>query len=101
MDSSEVVARSRFGNEERTGFRCAKHLRHNDAGRRRYVGAAIEEIEERGEELCMYLCSLHKAGLSSRSRALVSAARAFSKLAFWVCDRSPRLRYEFDPAAAN
>lgn len=32
----------------------------------------------------MYLCSLHKAGLSSRSRALVSAARAFTKLAFWV-----------------
>lgn len=58
MDSSEVVARSRFGNEERTGFRCAKHLRHNDAGRRRYVGAAIEEIEERGEELCTYVPSI-------------------------------------------
>lgn len=55
MDSSEVVTRPRFGNEERTGFRCAKHLRHNDAGRRRYVGAAIEE---RGEELCTYVPSI-------------------------------------------
>lgn len=46
MDLSEVVARPRIAKEESTGFRCAKHLIHNDAGRRRYVGAAIEEIEE-------------------------------------------------------
>lgn len=46
MDLSEVVARARIAKEGSTEFRCAKHLRHNDAGRRRYVGAAIEEIEE-------------------------------------------------------
>lgn len=48
MDISEVVERPRIAKEESTEFRCAKHLRHNDAGRRRYIGAAIEETEERG-----------------------------------------------------
>lgn len=46
MDPSEVVARPRIANEGNMEFRCAKHLRHNDAGRRRYFVAAIEEAEE-------------------------------------------------------
>lgn len=46
MDLSEVVARPRIANESSTEFRCAKHLRHNDAGRTRHFGAAIEEVEE-------------------------------------------------------
>lgn len=55
MDLSEVVARPRSAKEGSTEFRCAKHLRHkNDAGRRRYTGAAIEEIEEWGEKLPLF-----------------------------------------------
>lgn len=46
MELSKVVARPRIASEGSMEFRCAKHLRHNDAGRRRYVGAAIEEVEE-------------------------------------------------------
>lgn len=46
MDPSEVVVRHRIANEGSTELRCAKHLRHNDTGRRRYFGSAIEEAEE-------------------------------------------------------
>lgn len=60
-----MVARPRLAKEEKTGFRCAKHPRHNDAGRRRYVGVAIEEVEERGEKLSLFLFSLpRKADLN-------------------------------------